>query len=133
MTTYLLDTNVCVEFLHQRNTNVVRRITESKPEELRVCSIILAELYYGVYKSEKPAANVELLDRFLSQFVSLPVDDHVGIVAGKLRADLDRAGTPIGPNDLLIAAVGLVHGLTVVTHNLGEFSRVPNLIAESWQ
>lgn len=132
MTTYLLDTNVCVEFLRQRNANVVRRITASKPGELRVCSIVLAELYYGAHKSDKPAANVELLGRFLSQFVSLPVDDHVGIVAGQLRADLDRAGTPIGPNDLLIAAVGLVHGLTVVTHNLGEFTRVPNLVVESW-
>ena len=63
MTTYLLDTNVCVEFLRQRNPNVVRRITASKPEELRGCSIVLAELYYGAHKSDKPAANVELLGR----------------------------------------------------------------------
>ena len=122
-----------MEYLRQRNTNVVGRITASKPEQLRVCSIVLAELYYGAHKSEKPAANVELLGRFLSQIVSLPVDDPVGIVAGRLRAELDRAGTPIGPNDLLIAAVGLVHGLTVVTHNLSEFSRVTGLIVESWQ
>jgi tRNA(fMet)-specific endonuclease VapC len=133
VTTYLLDTNVCVEFLRQRNANVVRRITASKPDQLRVCSVVVAELYYGAHKSEKPAANVELLGRFLSQFVSLPVDDHVGIVAGQMRADLDRAGTPIGPNDLFIAAVGLVHGLTVVTHNLGEFTRVPKLVVETWE
>lgn len=133
MTTYLLDTNVCVEFLRQRNANVVRRITASKPGDLRLCSVVLAELYYGAHKSANPATNVALLGRFLSQIVSLPIDDPVGVVAGQLRADLDRAGTPIGPNDLLIAAVGLVHGLTVVTHNLGEFSRVPRLIVESWQ
>ena len=131
MTTYLLDTNVCVEFLRQQNANVARRITASKPGDFRLCSIVLAELYYGAHMSENPAANVALLGRFLLQIVSLPIDDQVGVVAGQLRADLDRAGTPIGPNDRLIAAVGLAHGLTVVTHNLGEFSRVPSLIVES--
>ena len=133
MTTYLLDTNVCVEFLRQRNPIVVQRITAAKPSNLRLCSVVVAELYYGAHKSANPSANVALLERFLSQFASLPIDDLVGIRAGQLRADLDRVGTPIGPNDLLIAAVGLVHGLTVVTHNLSEFSRVPNLAVETWQ
>ena len=112
---------------------MVQRITAAKPSDLRLCSVVVAELYYGAHKSANPSANVALLERFLSQFASLPIDDLVGIRAGQLRADLDRVGTPIGPNDLLIAAVGLVHGLTVVTHNRSEFSRVPNLAVETWQ
>jgi tRNA(fMet)-specific endonuclease VapC len=133
MTVYLLDTNVCVEFLRQRSASVVQRITASKPSDLRLCSVVVAELYYGAHKSTNPSANIALLGRFMSQFVSLPIDEQVGVTAGQLRADLERAGTPIGPNDLLIAAVGFVHGFTVVTNNLSEFTRVPNLVVESWQ
>jgi tRNA(fMet)-specific endonuclease VapC len=73
------------------------------------------------------------VEQLRRQFVSLPFDDHAGEEAGRVRAYLAGLGTPIGPNDLLIAAIALANGLTLVTHNTSEFSRVPGLNIEDWQ
>jgi len=67
------------------------------------------------------------------QVISLPFDDSAAEEYGKLRAHLATVGTPIGPNDLMIAAIALAHRLIVVTHNTVEFSRVPGLLVEDWQ
>jgi tRNA(fMet)-specific endonuclease VapC len=129
---FLLDTNTCVAYLRNRNPLVVQRMQARRPDEIRLCSVVQAELYYGAYHSPKPSANLALLARFLPQFLSLPFDDVAAEVYGRIRADLAAKGTPIGPNDLLIAAIAIANHCTLVTHNTMEFSRVTGLPLDDW-
>ncbi len=89
-----------------------------------VCSVVKAELFYGVQKSAKPKENLEKVHKFLNRFVSLPFDDKASEKYGEVRSDLEKAGTPIGPNDLLIASIALAHNVILATHNTREFKRV---------
>ena len=130
---YLLDTNACIQFLNKRNSEVQRRLATARREEIVICQIVKAELYYGAYKSSRRAENLALLVRFFSQFESLPFDDAAAEAYGRIRAELTRRGKPIGPNDLMIAAIAVAHDLTLVTHNTAEFSRVPDLHVEDWE
>ena len=132
MTTYLLDTNACVECLRNRNAGVVARFQSCSPRELRLCSVVVAELCYGAYKSPKPAANLTLVQTFAAPLISVPFDDLAADVYGRIRADLEQRGQAIGPNDTMIAAIALANGLTIVTHNTAEFSRVNGLLIEDW-
>ena len=132
MTTYLLDTNACVECLRNRNAGVVARFQSCSPRELRLCSVVVAELCYGAYRSPKPAANLTLVQTFAAPLISVPFDDLAADVYGRIRADLEQRGQAIGPNDTLIAAIALANGLTIVTHNTAEFSRVSGLLIEDW-
>jgi len=132
VTTYLLDTNACVECLRNRNAGVVARFQSCSPRELRLCSVVVAELCYGAYKSPKPAANLTLVQTFAAPLISVPFDDVAADVYGRIRADLERRGQAIGPNDTMIAAIALANGLTIVTHNTAEFSRVSGLLIEDW-
>jgi tRNA(fMet)-specific endonuclease VapC len=133
LTAYLLDTNTCVEYLRNRNPRVVQRMQSEPTQNVRLCSVVLGELYYGAFHSSNPQANLALLRHFVSKFTSLPFDDVAAETYGDVRAKLSRLGARIGPNDMQIAAIALASGLTVVTHNVGEFSRVPGLAVEDWQ
>jgi tRNA(fMet)-specific endonuclease VapC len=132
---YLLDTNVCIEYLRNRDPLLVQRIRARPPAEIRLCSVVHAELYYGAYKSppQHQGANLGLLVKFLPLFVSLPFDDLAAEVFGRIRADLAARGLMIGPYDLQIASIALVHGLILVTNNTREFSQVPGLPTEDWK
>jgi tRNA(fMet)-specific endonuclease VapC len=103
--TYLLDTNACIQFLNPGTTAVPGHLAAISREEVAICQIVKAELYYGAYKSARREANLALLTKFFKQFVSLPFDDAAAEAYGRLRAELARRGTPIGPNDLMIAAI----------------------------
>jgi tRNA(fMet)-specific endonuclease VapC len=130
---YLLDTNTCIAYLNGRAVGVRRRLQEIPPSEVGLCSVVKAELLYGARKSGNPSTVLAKLQRFFAPFVSLPFDDGAAQVYGTIRADLERVGTPIGPNGLLIAAIALGRGLTLVTHNTGEFQRVTGLPVEDWE
>jgi tRNA(fMet)-specific endonuclease VapC len=130
---YLLDTNVCIRFLNGTSTPVKQRLEATKRNEIAVCSVVKAELFYGVMRSRNPSQTLIRYREFLDPFVSLPFDDEAAIVYGQLRADLSVKGTPIGPNDLQIAAIALTHNLTLVTHNTREFNRVEGLQVEDWE
>jgi tRNA(fMet)-specific endonuclease VapC len=112
---------------------VVQRINARQPAELRLCSVVKAELYYGAYHSPHPAANLALLATFFPPFLSLPFDDSAADFYGQARAHLAALGQMIGPNDLMIAAIALAHGAAVVSHHVVEFTRVPGLVVEDWQ
>jgi tRNA(fMet)-specific endonuclease VapC len=135
LSVYLLDTNVCIKYLRNRDPLLVRRIRARPPAEIRLCSVVHAELYYGAYNSppQYRAANLGLLAKFLPLFISLPFDDLAADVFGRIRADLAARGMMIGPYDLQIASIALVHGLTLVTHNTREFGQVPGLSIEDWK
>jgi tRNA(fMet)-specific endonuclease VapC len=131
--TYLLDTNACIRYLNGRAPNVWQRLSALPPTEVRVCAIVKAEMYFGAMKSTDPARTLALQQVFFRAFESLPFDDAAAEVYGRLRAELTRRGTPIGPNDLMIAAIALAHDFILVTHNTAEFSRVTGLCLEDWE
>lgn len=130
---YLLDTNVCVRYLAGRSLVLRTRLSATPPDQLAVCSVVKAELRYGAYKSQRTEATLRSQDIFLAQLHSFSFDDAAAENYGQIRVALERAGTPIGANDLLIAAIALANQLVLVTHNTAEFYRVPNLIVEDWE
>ena len=128
---YLLDTNILSELIRDPRGAVARRI-ELVGED-RVCTsvVVAAELRFGAEKSGS-AKLADRVDLLLSALEVLPLEPPADRHYAKIREHLARRGTPIGPNDLLIAAHALAMGLTVVTANAGEFSRVPGLRVENW-
>ena len=100
---------------------------------MSTCSVVEAELRFGLAKASFSARRIEAVEAFLSLVTILPFDSAAAREYGALRAHLERAGTPIGPNDLMIASIALAHDLTLVTHNVAEFARVPGLRVEDWE
>lgn len=131
--TYLLDTNVCIRYLNGRSPGVLARLGTHHPDEIVVCSVVKSELFYGAQRSRDPQRSLAVQRRFLSPYRSLPFDDAAAQMAGVIRAHQAEQGTPIGPYDLQIAAIALANGCTLVTHNVGEYARVPDLAIEDWE
>lgn len=132
---YLPDSNVFIGWLRQSAPKVVARIKAEPAANLVLCSVVLGELIYGAEHSG-PAHRVKnhtLVAQLRQQFMSLPFDDRAAEQYGRIRAHLAALGTPIGPNDLMIASIALANGLILVTHNTSEFSRVPGLTLDDWQ
>jgi tRNA(fMet)-specific endonuclease VapC len=130
---YLLDTNACISYLNNPASAVRKRMQSHNPVDIVLCSVVEAELYYGVMKSEKPVENRAKLDFFLKQFFSFQFNSDAAKVFGCIRATLAKAGTPIGPYDLQIASIAIRNDLTLVSHNVREFSRVSDLMLEDWE
>ncbi len=129
---FLLDTNVCVRYLTGRSLKIKARF-ELEAGNFCLCAPVKAELLAGAYKSARVEENLHTLDIFFSGIPSLPFDDAVADHYGQIRAVLQSAGTPIGPIDLLIAAIARANALILVTHNTGEFNRVAGLNLEDWE
>jgi len=130
---YLLDTNVCVDFLNRRYLSVVEQIQSSLPEDLCLSSVVVAELRYGADRSARKAQNHERLDILTAEIQCLDFDLSAARTYGRLRSALETEGAPIGPNDMLIAAHALSLGLVLVTDNEREFRRVTSLKIENWR
>jgi tRNA(fMet)-specific endonuclease VapC len=129
---FLLDTDVCIDVLRGRAPEIAERMAAHHPSEIRMSSVVRAELYFGARRSAHVSENLTLLERFFEPFQSLPFDDGCASSYGLVRAELAGGGTPIGPNDLLIAATARAHDLTLVTRNVAEFGRVAGLRLEDW-
>jgi len=132
MISYMLDTNICIYIIKQKPANVITRFRQLPILSLAISSITLSELEYGVMKSSKPDQNQLALSQFLAPLEILPYEDNAAQNYGKLRAFLEKQGTPIGSLDMLIAAHALSINCTLVTNNEKEFSRVPDLHIENW-
>lgn len=130
---YLLDTNVCIMYLKGRSLSINNHIDNLEAEKIAVCSVVKAELFYGSMRSNNPQKSVSVQKRFVEQFISLPCDARCAEIYGKIRADLAKAGTPIGSNDIQIASIALANNLILVTHNVNELSRVEGLQIEDWE
>jgi tRNA(fMet)-specific endonuclease VapC len=131
--TYLLDTNVCIIYLNGKSLQLRDRLNSTPVDRIRICSVVKAELFYGSMRSNNPVKSLQIQQEFIQQFISLAFDDAAATIYGTIRANLAKAGTPIGPNDLQIAAIALANDLTLVTHNTREFSRIQTLKLEDWQ
>ena len=125
-------TNACIHILNNSSPPLVARLHQQDPEIVYLCSVVKAELTYGAYRSSRIAENLRVLHRFFEPFASLPFDDLCAEHYGRIRRDLERDGTPIGPNDLMIAATALAHDLFLVTGNTREFARVAGLRLQDW-
>lgn len=132
MITHLLDTNAVIALIGRRSDALLARIEASDTGSIAVSSIVAHELWYGAYRSQKVAFNLETLRLLFADLPILDFDREDARVAGEIRADLARQGTPIGPYDVLIAGQAKVRGLTLVTNNTKEFERVADLTLEDW-
>jgi len=119
--------------LNGTSESVRKHIERSHPENIVVCSVVKAELFYGSKKSKHPEKNLQNQKQFLNRFISYPFDDETAEKYGSIRSELEKAGTPIGPNDLMIAAIAIVRNAKLVTHNVREFNRVEGLLLEDWE
>lgn len=130
---YLLDTNACIRILGNNSAAVVSRFRSESPATIRLCSVVKAELLYGARKSRRVAATLENLGRFFDPIASVPFDDAAADEYGVIRAQLERGGTPLGANDLMIAAIARHHDFTLVTNDVDEFCRIASLRVENWE
>jgi tRNA(fMet)-specific endonuclease VapC len=129
---FMLDTNICVEMLRGHAPGMLKRLRRFAVDDIAISSITLAELQCGVAKSARPARNALLLVKFCAPLAIAQFDSLAAGAYGPVRAQLERAGTPIGPLDTLIAAHALSLDVTLVTNNEREFNRVPGLRVENW-
>jgi tRNA(fMet)-specific endonuclease VapC len=130
--TYFLDTNICIYILKGTFPQLQQHIESHAPSELRIPAIVLAELYYGAYKSTVRDKAIETLREFTAPIQIAEFDSRSAVSYGAIRSKLESMGRLIGPNDLIVAATTLSNGGTLVTHNVKEFSAVPGLLFEDW-
>ncbi len=130
----MLDTDVCIHLLNRRASyeSIVDRISGLTYGQVLISAITEAELAYSVARSTRKADNRGALLLFLQRFEIAPFDHNAAQRYGPLREGLQAAGQPIGPLDMLIAAHALSAGCILVTHNVREFSRIPDLTLEDW-
>jgi tRNA(fMet)-specific endonuclease VapC len=130
---YLLDTNACSDYFTARYPKLVARIQRCSPDDLCLSVVVVAELRYGADHSTRRRANHARIDALIEEIETLAFDLRAAAAYGRVRAQLEAGGTPIGPNDMLIAAHAVSRGLTVVTDNTAEFGRVKGLKVENWR
>jgi tRNA(fMet)-specific endonuclease VapC len=131
-TRYMLDTNICVYIQRRKPREVLARFQKLKPGDASISVITWGELLYGAEKSRQRKRTLQLLEEFQTFIPVLSMPDTAGKTYGAIRAALESVGTPIGNNDLWIAAHAKAAGLTVVTNNEREFRRVPGLKVQNW-
>lgn len=129
---YMLDTNICIYIIKNKPKKVIMELKRHKPSEICVSAITYAELTYGVEKSMAVEKNRLALALLFSNIEVLDFNTKAAIHYGKIRAYLEKQGTPIGSLDMMIAAHAMSLGYTVVTNNIKEFERVPDLKLENW-
>lgn len=129
---YMLDTNICIYIIKKKPLQVINRLTNIEISDIGISSITLSELEYGVEKSQKKEQNKLALTQFLTPFEIKAYNENSAQIYGKIRSELEKRGTPIGPLYLLIAAHAISLGSILVTNNEKEFQRVPGLIVENW-
>jgi tRNA(fMet)-specific endonuclease VapC len=131
MLRYLLDTNICIYVIKRRPQELLDSFNRNAGL-MAISAITFSELLHGVEKSAAPSRNLAAVEDFCSRLDLLPYGPKASLHYGQIRASLERSGTPIGVNDLHIAAHARSEGLTLVSNNLREFQRVDGLLLENW-
>ncbi|MBV6395173.1 MAG: tRNA(fMet)-specific endonuclease VapC [Anaerolineales bacterium] len=129
---YMLDTNICIGLIRHKPQHLIDRLTNYAPLEVGVSSIVVAELTHGAQKSSQAEQNLAALEQFLLPLEIAAFDQRAASAYGYIRALLERSGNVIGSMDLLIGAHALSLDVVLVTNNIGEFKRIPNLKIEDW-
>jgi tRNA(fMet)-specific endonuclease VapC len=128
----MLDTNICIYIIKQQPSAVLKHFLEYQIGDIGTSSITLSELRYGVARSKYKEKNTKALDQFIIPLDIALFDEKAALAYGGIRATLEKAGTPIGAMDMLIAAHAVSLGVTLVTNNTREFSRIPGLRIVDW-
>lgn len=124
---FCLDTNIGSYLLRRPNESLVRHLMACRASDLCLTEIIRAELLYGALRSSRAESLKNQIEQMLAPYKSIPFDREAADHYAQIRVYLERAGTPISPNDLIIAATARAAGATLITANLREFSRIPEL------
>ena len=131
MLRYMLDTDICIYAMKQRPDALAQRFDEVS-DQLSISTVTAGELIYGAEKSARVAANLQAIEAFLARLEVLPFDAKAAAHFAQVRAELERAGRPIGAYDLMIGGHARSQGLVLVTNNEREFSRILGLRVENW-
>jgi tRNA(fMet)-specific endonuclease VapC len=131
MLRYMLDTNICIYVIKSRPAGLRERFN-SLADQLCISAITLAEIIYGAEKSARPVENLAIIEQFAARLDILPFGERAATHYGQLRAELERAGHPVGLHDMMIGGHARSEGLTLVSNNLREFQRMAGLRLENW-
>ena len=129
---FFLDTNTCIYFLKGLHGNIQKTLQTKKPQEIKIPAMVMAELLFGAEHSKRVKQNRETVINFLVPYEIVPFDATAAEMYARIRSQLASLGTPIGPNDLIVAAIVLAHQGTLVTNNQQEFKRVKRLRVTNW-
>ena len=129
---YFLDTNICIYYLNGKVPSLTKSLLSHTPKEIKIPSVVAAELFYGAKKSANYHVNISKIKMFLKPLEIIPFDENSAEHYGDIRTSLERAGDVISGNDMMIAAIVLSRDGILVTNNTREFIRVPNLKIENW-
>jgi tRNA(fMet)-specific endonuclease VapC len=129
---FLLDTNTCIYIIKRKPPKVLEKFQTLDISDVGISSITVAEIEYGVYKSQRQEQNRAALSQFLIPLEIIPFDERSTQTYGRIRAQLERQGIVIGSMDMLIASQAISSGLILVTNNVRELSRIPGLVIENW-
>lgn len=132
MMQYCLDTNTCIDVLRGRHASLMDRFKSKRPADIAVSTMVRAELLYGAMRSAHPKKTRSMVELFLQPYEMISFDKPSADDYAVMRAELEKRGAVIGPNDLVIAATARSRGLILVTHNTREFKRIPGLRLEDW-
>jgi tRNA(fMet)-specific endonuclease VapC len=131
MLQYMIDTSICIQVIKTYPPELLERFN-TLAEQLCISVITLGELHYGAEKSARRLKNLQAIEHFSARLEVLPFSPGAAIHYGQVRAELERAGTPVGTHDMFIGAHARSEGLIVVTNNRREFDRMPGLRVENW-
>ena len=129
---HILDTDTCIYFLKGRFPSIKAKLSSRRPKDIKISAVVKAELLFGAENSDHVKRNKNRIDAFLLPYEIIPFDSLVAQTYATVRHRLEKAGTPIGANDLMIAATVLSTGGVLVTNNTVEFRRVRGLKVENW-
>jgi tRNA(fMet)-specific endonuclease VapC len=129
---YLLDTDICIYLLKRKPPQVISRFRQQAAGSVGVSTVTVAELHYGAVKSQQPERNLQALENFLLPLEICAFDLAASASYGQVRAELERAGNPIGPLDTMIAGHALSLSVILVTNNVSEFQKVAGLQIDNW-
>jgi tRNA(fMet)-specific endonuclease VapC len=129
---YFLDTNTCIYFLNGQSERIKNKILSTPPIEIKIPVIVKAELLLGAFKSAKKDSNTAKLEAFLQPFEVVAFSDQMSYTYADIRSKVEKAGKPVGPNDLLIAAIVILSQGVLITNNIAEFEHIDGLVAENW-
>jgi tRNA(fMet)-specific endonuclease VapC len=131
MLRYMLDTNICIYVIKNRPEGLRERFNRLS-DQLCISAVTLAEIIYGAEKSARPIENIAVVDQFAARLDVLPFGERAATHYGQIRADLERAGHPVGLHDMMIGGHARSEGLTLVSNNLREFQRIEGLRVDNW-
>lgn len=129
---YFIDTNICIYFLKGLYPELLKKIISSNPEDVKIASVVKAELLYGAEKSQKRDENLEKINKFLLPFEIIAFNSGAAEKYSLIRWNLEKNGTIIGPNDLILASTVIFNNGIIVTNDEREFARIPDLKTENW-